>query len=422
MSEKISIIMPVYNTGEYLKEAIDSILCQSFRDFEILCVNDGSDDSCTNEILAEYETKEPRVAVIWLKEKAGAGEARNIGFARAKGEYTIFLDADDIFREDMLEKMYETIVREKADVCHCGFRCFCLSDGEKVFSDASFPTIYKEAEDFFYSAIFNAWVKLCRTDFLKKNHIFFQSLPCCNDVFYSCMVYLKGKRQCQCEELFVEYRKEAGQQQISFHRDHTNFFKAMQLLMQEMGFDAANIALKRQIVLSILLHGLEFIKIEPSVIKRKAYYDYIRKTILEHSDLCFQEKLYNVYYHYIAAHAYEEKWALEALSYDTQLNEYCKELLAELKGCERILLWGNGKRGEAFQRFCRRQGLNLTGVADLKNQDIGGMTLYGFPIVHTENAFENTDRIVAGNKRVYHSLKEQGCQIPLVDLENYCFL
>lgn len=422
MSVGISIIMPVYNTGECLAEALNSLLRQSFRNFEILCVNDGSDDTCTNEILAEYEKKEERVSVLWLKEKAGAGEARNIGFAKAKGEYTIFLDADDIFREDMLEKMYETIVREKADVCHCGFRCFCLSDGEKVFSDAYFPTIYKETEDFFCSAIYNAWVKLCRTDFLKKNHIFFQSLPCCNDVFYSCMVYLKGKKQCQCEELFIEYRKKAGQQQISSHRDHTNFFKAMQLVMQEMGLDAANIALKRQIILAIIIHGLKFIKIEPSAVKRNNYYDYIRKTILEHSNLCFQEKIYNTYYHYIAGHVYDESWALEALSYGTQLNAYQEEILAELKGCERFVLWGNGKRGEAFQRFCRKQGLNLAGVADLKNQDIGGMTPYGFRMIHTENAFENTDKIVAGNRRVYHSLKKQMYQIPIMDLESYCFL
>ena len=95
MAVKVSVIIPVYNVEKYLRECIDSILNQTLRDLELICVDDGSTDGSL-EILHEYEKADSRVKVL-TQHNMGAGAARNKGLAIATGEYLSFLDSDDFF-------------------------------------------------------------------------------------------------------------------------------------------------------------------------------------------------------------------------------------------------------------------------------------------------------------------------------------
>ena len=95
MSVKVSVILPVYNASDYLHQCMDSIVGQTLKDIEIICVDDGSTDNSL-DILKEYEQKDKRVKVIQQK-NAGAGAARNNGLSIATGEYLSFLDSDDFF-------------------------------------------------------------------------------------------------------------------------------------------------------------------------------------------------------------------------------------------------------------------------------------------------------------------------------------
>ena len=100
MGTKVSVILPVYNVSDYLRQCMDSIVGQTLKDIEIICVDDGStDDSLA--ILKEYEAKDQRVKVI-QQANAGAGAARNKGLEIATGEYLSFLDSDDFFEPDMV--------------------------------------------------------------------------------------------------------------------------------------------------------------------------------------------------------------------------------------------------------------------------------------------------------------------------------
>lgn len=90
---KLSIIVPVYNVEEYLSSCLDSILCQSYSEFEIICVNDGSTDN-SQLVLDEYEAKDNRIKVV-IQENKGLSEARNAGLDRASGEWVLFVDSDD---------------------------------------------------------------------------------------------------------------------------------------------------------------------------------------------------------------------------------------------------------------------------------------------------------------------------------------
>lgn len=106
METKISVIVPVYNTEKYLVKCIDSIINQTFRDIEIICVDDCSTDNSLN-ILKKYEAEDSRVKVIHLNKNKSQGGARNAGLNIAQGKYIAFIDSDDYIEENYLEKMYD---------------------------------------------------------------------------------------------------------------------------------------------------------------------------------------------------------------------------------------------------------------------------------------------------------------------------
>ena len=113
---KVSVIIPVYNTEKYLRECLDSVVNQTLRDIEIICVDDGSDDSSLM-ILKEYHERDRRIKVI-LQENQGSGLARNKGMRSAKGEYISYMDADDIYPgPDTLEKLYKKATTNRALIC-----------------------------------------------------------------------------------------------------------------------------------------------------------------------------------------------------------------------------------------------------------------------------------------------------------------
>ena len=105
---KISVIVPVYNAEKYLHRCIDSILAQTFTDFELLLINDGSKDD-SGKICDEYAAKDVRVRVFH-KENGGASSARNMGLENAKGEWITFVDSDDTLLQNALEVLYESLV------------------------------------------------------------------------------------------------------------------------------------------------------------------------------------------------------------------------------------------------------------------------------------------------------------------------
>lgn len=116
---KISVIIPVYNVEEYIEECLESVVSQSFNDFEVLVINDGSPDHSQN-IVDRYVKKYPFVH-SYKKENGGLSSARNYGLKKAKADYVYFLDGDDFIDQDLLQKCYETMKRTGADVVYFDF-------------------------------------------------------------------------------------------------------------------------------------------------------------------------------------------------------------------------------------------------------------------------------------------------------------
>ena len=118
MDDLISVIVPVYNVEAYIRECIESLLCQTYRKFELIIVDDGSTDSC-GLICDEYKKNDNRVTVIH-KKNGGLSDARNTGLDIMNGSYVTFVDSDDVVSNIYLEELYKASVQYNADIVQCG--------------------------------------------------------------------------------------------------------------------------------------------------------------------------------------------------------------------------------------------------------------------------------------------------------------
>ncbi len=173
MNPGISVIVPVYNTAAFLPACLDSILTQSFRDLEVICVDDGSPDD-SGEILREYSGRDERLTVV-AKENAGLGAARNSGMDVAVGENILFVDSDDRLLPDALAAMAAAAAPDIDIVCG-GHLTFSERRGVTLphacnAADLVAPRIFPA---FMHQQIHvTAWAKLFRRDFLRQHHIRF---------------------------------------------------------------------------------------------------------------------------------------------------------------------------------------------------------------------------------------------------------
>lgn len=171
---KISIIIPVYKVEEYLPACLDSVLAQTFTDWEAICVNDGSPDNCA-AILAEYARKDNRIKVI-SQENQGLSVARNNGLKQAGGEYILFLDSDDFIHPQMLEICAHFAEQENADMVSFSFQHFSneneinvLSyDIDKVDSYITNTPLFNQKKRCKWKISVNTWSKLYRKSLIEN--------------------------------------------------------------------------------------------------------------------------------------------------------------------------------------------------------------------------------------------------------------
>ena len=134
----VSVIVPIYKIERYLHQCIDSILEQTFTDFELLLIDDGSQDRCP-AICDEYAEKDERIRVFH-KPNGGLTSARNCGLDNAKGEWIMHIDGDDWVAPTYIEELYNAAIKNDADIAICGFR-FAYEDGSSVIEH---PTIWDD--------------------------------------------------------------------------------------------------------------------------------------------------------------------------------------------------------------------------------------------------------------------------------------
>lgn len=179
----VTVIVPVYKVEKYLSRCVDSILAQTFTDFELILVDDGSPDDCP-AICDAYAQRDPRVSVIH-RENGGLSAARNSGLEIARGEYIAFCDSDDYWAADFLEVLLHQIEETQADVVSCGYTAV-TETGEPLYR-TDYPRMEKELDsqqalaklmvcDILGMKIsWAVWTRIFRGDIIRRYHLQFFS-------------------------------------------------------------------------------------------------------------------------------------------------------------------------------------------------------------------------------------------------------
>lgn len=179
MSYKISVIVPVYNVENYLSKCIESIINQSLKDIEIICINDGSKDS-SKEILEKYQSEDERI-IILNKSNAGYGAACNYGLKLAKGEYIAIVEPDDFIDSNMYNDLYNLAKSQNADIVKSSYYEYRDENQQKDikkinwtndYEMPNYPFKIEECPQFLYFHP-SIWSCIYKNSFLKTNNINF---------------------------------------------------------------------------------------------------------------------------------------------------------------------------------------------------------------------------------------------------------
>ena len=198
----ISVIVPVYNAERYLKKCIDSILAQTFRDFEVLLIDDGSTD-LSGSICDGYADADKRVRVFH-KQNEGVSQARNDGIKQATGEYLAFSDSDDTVEPDWLETLRQKAEQTNADLAVCNFytvsafgkeaRHHAFAEGKVLEGEALKTRLYQAIATCNDVGLFALWNKLFRADTIRASGLSFQKgMSFGEDMLFLLDVYRQAK-------------------------------------------------------------------------------------------------------------------------------------------------------------------------------------------------------------------------------------
>ncbi|MCL1989902.1 MAG: glycosyltransferase [Defluviitaleaceae bacterium] len=210
---KVSVIIPCYNAERFLKECLDSILNQTLKEIEVICIDDGSTDT-TVDILKAYAEKDHRFSYL-TQENQYAGVARNRGLEIAKGKYLSFLDADDLFEPIMLETMYHKSEEDIAEICITAGGKYDLRT-KKVMNNYRlqyhlFPKKTPFSSEDVLENVFSfgytpSWNKLYKRSFVERNALKFQEIPRSNDVLFTQSAIAIAKRITVADGWMFHYR------------------------------------------------------------------------------------------------------------------------------------------------------------------------------------------------------------------------
>lgn len=211
----VSVIIPCYNVEKYLRQCLDSVINQTLKDIEIICVDDESSDG-TLEILKEYQKKDNRLKVITQK-NAGAGAARNNGLKAAKGQYLSFLDSDDFFEQNMLQEAYDSAEQNQADFVvfnsdqyHMDKKSFVMTPWVLHMADIPpyMPFAYRQLTDNVFKVFVGwAWDKLYRREFVLQNKLYFQEQRTTNDMLFVFSGLIVAKKISVVDKVLVHQRR-----------------------------------------------------------------------------------------------------------------------------------------------------------------------------------------------------------------------
>lgn len=241
---KISVIIPAFNAGCFLPECLDSVLAQSFSDYDVVVCDDGSSDN-TAQVVGDYSSRDPRISYVRL-DHVGAGVARNRGMELVSGKYLYFLDADDMIAPNALEALYSAAEFHSADIVVA--RSHYLNDVTKEESPIDFTMIdvdcgvALEGDSLpckpFQSFVGWPWDKLFSSEFIHRHGLVYQNLRSSNDAYFVYMALCKANCiVCVDDDLFAHRTNNAGSLEHTRFKSWDNAIAAMKAIRDKLTED-----------------------------------------------------------------------------------------------------------------------------------------------------------------------------------------
>lgn len=379
---KISVIVPVHNTSAYLEQCMDSIMHQTFRDIEIICIDDGSTDN-SFEILERFAASDERIFLLHRDEASGsAALPRNLGLKRAKGKYVMFLDSDDYFDRTLLEKLYERAEKTEAELVMCDNYIVLPLTGELSTKDTELHEkylpkqevfSYKDVPDTIFQ-ISNAavWHKLIAREMLNRYQLEFQeNVPVLDDIYFVNLLLIRAERVSIVRDRLIFYRQgRVGGQTTAIERNKESVCLA---------FSALNEYLKRHGLYEVVKTSLQNWELAllawwlHSVVSYQAYLDlfdlycnsYFEKLGLAEME---PETVYEEYWAFYSSIRKEEFWPpLKAIL----------DLETVLGPGKKIVLYGAGYVGKNVYHVMKERGVHTIALwCD------GNAESMGNPLIH----------------------------------------
>ncbi|MCQ2590924.1 MAG: glycosyltransferase [Treponema sp.] len=288
-SIKVSIVIPFYNEKNYIDQALNSIQIQTLKDIEIICVSDGSTDGSI-EIVKKHQQADSRIQ-LYERPHSSAGAARNYGMEKAVGKYIIFLDGDDYFDSNMLEKLYDKAEKDSSDICIFDSRVLIQETGEIILNQENLnasllpeklPFNKDTAVAIFNFAIPAPWTKFYNREFIKKSDLQFMDIPKENDIFFVLTSLVLAQSITVLQEKLMTYRKHSGSLQRLQTINRYTFAEALieiQKRLKKENLYSGNIENSfLNFALGITNYNLEKIKVQK---RRKELFIYTKKQLFK---------------------------------------------------------------------------------------------------------------------------------------------
>lgn len=204
---KVSIILPIYNSEKYIKETIESLINQTLKEIEIICINDGSKDSSLN-IIKNYVKKDLRIKLI-DKKNEGVWKARIDGIKKATGKYITFVDSDDTVEKDFVEKLLENIEKNNSDISICGFKRIDEKTKKVISKEMKYPDDriidMKKSPEEVITINTSLWNKLYKTSILKQIENIDNPPRILEDMMFLALAYLNVEKISFVNEYLYNY-------------------------------------------------------------------------------------------------------------------------------------------------------------------------------------------------------------------------
>lgn len=438
---EITIIMPLYNADVYVRESLESIQRQTFKNFELLCINDASTDSTSN-ILKEYQKRDSRIRILDNSKREGAAYSRNRGIHESQGRYLSFLDGDDIFDEEMLEMAYLCAEKKEADVVIFDYQHVRSEDiYHKIQKIHGIQYMERFCGDTFRLLDYQPYQslvlgvspcnKLYRKEFVVLNKLYFQSLPSSNDVYFVSMALFTAKKisVLNARRVLLYAREHRAKNRISYMRDPMCVYAALDKLQDELlkngcfeelseiffcrAYWALITGLKKSSTVEISWQFYCFLKeegIKRFVDRAKECYDKLGHGIRNQFERFYNED-------------FSMEWIRNEDVFDYFLEQETviirKVFENEKKKKHNVAVWGAGKNGQALLTFCQKNNLEVFAVIDTDSQK-RGETLCGYRIEEPDRVINSISTIILSPQNIYNDissfLEAKNYKISLLDI------